>query len=85
MLLEEAVHIMLARRVSRLPVVDRETPSRMVGLLEWKGLARAWQRATEEEHIRESTTATWRTPAPRAPQGATRVSAFANEAVGGRP
>ena len=55
-LLEEAVSVMLARRVSRLPVVDRADPTRLIGLLEWKGLARAWQRATEDEHIRESTT-----------------------------
>jgi H+/Cl- antiporter ClcA/CBS domain-containing protein len=53
-LLEEAVETMLARRVSRLLVVDRAQPNRMIGLLEWKGLARAWQRATEEERIRES-------------------------------
>jgi H+/Cl- antiporter ClcA len=55
-LLEEAVGVMLARRVSRLPVVDRADPTRLIGLLEWKGLARAWQRATEDEHIRESAT-----------------------------
>jgi len=48
--------VMLARKVSRLPVVDRADPTRLIGLLEWKGLARAWQRATEDEHIRESTT-----------------------------
>jgi CBS domain-containing protein len=55
-LLEEAVGVMLARKVSRLPVVARENPTRLIGMLEWRGLARAWQRATEDEHIRESTT-----------------------------
>ena len=55
-LLEEAVSVMLARKVSRLPVVGRDDPTRLIGLLEWRGLARAWQRATEDEHIRESTT-----------------------------
>ena len=54
--LEEAVGLMLARRISRLPVVDRDDPTRMIGLLEWKGLARAWQRTAEEDHTRESTT-----------------------------
>jgi chloride channel protein, CIC family len=53
-LLEEAVDVMLTRRVSRLPVVDRGHPERIIGMLEWKGLARAWQRATEEERIQES-------------------------------
>jgi len=54
-LLEEAVGVMLSKKVSRLPVISREDPTRLVGLLEWRGLARAWQRATEDEHIREST------------------------------
>ena len=55
-LLEEAVDVMLDRKVSRLPVVDRDNRTRMIGLLGWKGLARAWQLATEDERIRESTT-----------------------------
>ena len=54
--LEEAVSVMLARKVSRLPVVAREDPTRLIGLLEWRGLARAWQRASEDEQFRESTT-----------------------------
>jgi CBS domain-containing protein len=53
-LLEEAVDKMLRRGVGRLPVVDREHPTRLLGYLGRKGIAEAWEGLREEEQVREA-------------------------------
>ena len=52
--LEEAVDKMLRHEVGRLPVVEREDPTRLRGYLGRKGIAMAWQELREEEQVRES-------------------------------
>jgi H+/Cl- antiporter ClcA/CBS domain-containing protein len=53
-LLEEAVDKMLGRGVGRLPVVDREHPTRLLGYLGRKGIAEAWEGVREEDQVREA-------------------------------
>jgi chloride channel protein, CIC family len=53
-LLEEATSKMIASDVGRLPVVDREDPSRLVGLLGRAGVMAVWLHASREEQLRES-------------------------------
>ncbi|HEY6093163.1 MAG TPA: chloride channel protein [Gemmatimonadales bacterium] len=53
-LLEEATAKMIAHDIGRLPVVDREQPTRLLGLLGRGGVMGAWLYATREEQTRDS-------------------------------
>jgi CBS domain-containing protein len=53
-LLEEATAKMIAHDIGRLPVVDREDPTRMIGLLGRAGVMAVWLHATREEQTRDS-------------------------------
>ena len=53
-LLEEATAKMIANDIGRLPVVDPENPSRLVGLLGRAGVMAAWLYSTREEQMRDS-------------------------------
>jgi chloride channel protein, CIC family len=53
-LLEEATGKMIAHDIGRLPVVDRDDPSRLVGLLGRAGVMAVWLHATRDEHTRDS-------------------------------
>jgi H+/Cl- antiporter ClcA len=53
-LLEEATAKMIAHDIGRLPVVDREDPTRLVGLLGRAGVMAVWLHATREEQARDS-------------------------------
>jgi chloride channel protein, CIC family len=53
-LLEEATAKMIAHDIGRLPVVDRDDPTRLVGLLGRAGVMAVWLHATREEQMRES-------------------------------
>src|SRR5690242_12222915 len=53
-LLEEAVDKMLRREVGRLPVVDRQHPTKLLGYLGRKGIAEAWEGLREEDQVREA-------------------------------
>ena len=52
--LEEAVDKMVRRRVGRLPVVERDSPRKLIGYLGRTGIALAWQQLLEEEQVREA-------------------------------
>jgi H+/Cl- antiporter ClcA/CBS domain-containing protein len=51
--LEDAFDLMVRAGVGRLPVVDREDPSRLVGVLSRGNLATAYRSALDEEESRE--------------------------------
>jgi len=53
-LLEEATAKMIAHDIGRLPVVDRDDPSRVVGLLGRAGVMAVWLHASRDEHARDS-------------------------------
>ena len=53
-LLEEATAKMIAHDIGRLPVVDRQDPTRLVGLLGRAGVMAVWLHATREEQTRDS-------------------------------
>jgi H+/Cl- antiporter ClcA len=53
-LLEEATAKMIAHDIGRLPVVDRNNPARLVGLLGRAGVMAVWLYATREEQTRDS-------------------------------
>ena len=53
-LLEEATAKMIAHDIGRLPVVDRQNPARLLGLLGRGGVMGAWLYATREEQTRDS-------------------------------
>jgi len=53
-LLEEATAKMIAHDIGRLPVVDRDDPSRLIGLLGRAGVMAVWLHASREEHTRDS-------------------------------
>jgi CBS domain-containing protein len=53
-LLEEATAKMIAHDIGRLPVVDRQEPTRLLGLLGRAGVMGAWLYATREEQTRDS-------------------------------
>ena len=53
-LLEEATAKMIAHDIGRLPVVDRDDPTRLVGLLGRAGVMAVWLHASREEHTRDS-------------------------------
>jgi chloride channel protein, CIC family len=53
-LLEEATGKMIAHDIGRLPVVDRDDPRRLVGLLGRAGVMAVWLHATRDEHARDS-------------------------------
>ena len=53
-LLEEATAKMITHDIGRLPVVDRDDPSRLVGLLGRAGVMAVWLHASREEHTRDS-------------------------------
>ena len=52
-LLREAVRRMLENDIGRLPIVDRENPTRLVGYLGRSGVMAAHVRMIEEEHVRD--------------------------------
>jgi H+/Cl- antiporter ClcA/CBS domain-containing protein len=53
-LVSEALEKMIRCAVSRLPVVSREEPTKLVGMLSQDGLAAAYRNVLDEEHVRES-------------------------------
>jgi len=53
-LLEEATAKMIAHDIGRLPVVDRDDPSRLVGLLGRAGVMAVWLHSSRDEHTRDS-------------------------------
>jgi CBS-domain-containing membrane protein len=53
-LLEEATAKMITHDIGRLPVVAREDPTRLVGLLGRAGVMAVWRYATREEQTRDS-------------------------------
>jgi len=53
-LLEEATAKMIEHDIGRLPVVDREDPRRLVGLLGRAGVMAVWLYSTREEQLRDS-------------------------------
>ena len=53
-MLEEAVDKMIGHGVGRLPVVDREHPTKLLGYLGRKGIAEAWESLREEDQVREA-------------------------------
>jgi CIC family chloride channel protein len=52
-LLHDAAAKMLRRNVGRLPVVEREEPTRVVGYLGRQGIMAARLGRLDEEHVRE--------------------------------
>ena len=60
-MLEEAVDKMIRNGVGRLPVVEREHPTRLLGYLGRKGIAMAWEELREEEQVRDAGWITSRT------------------------
>lgn len=53
-LLEEATAKMIAHDLGRLPVVDRQDPTRLVGLLGRAGVMSVWLYASREEQMQDS-------------------------------
>jgi signal-transduction protein with cAMP-binding, CBS, and nucleotidyltransferase domain len=53
-LLSDALDRMVRSGVGRLPVVSRDEPTRLEGMLSRDGLAAAYRAVLEEEHVRES-------------------------------
>jgi CIC family chloride channel protein len=53
-LLEEAVAKMAAHGIGRLPVVDRDQPTRLLGYVGRTGIAAAWRELLHEEEVREA-------------------------------
>jgi CBS domain-containing protein len=51
--LEDALNAMIQSGVGRLPVVDRDTPTRLVGMLSRGTIASAYRTVLEEENARE--------------------------------
>jgi H+/Cl- antiporter ClcA/CBS domain-containing protein len=60
-LLEEALDKMIGHGVGRLPVIDRERPTKLLGYLGRKGIAEAWEDLREEDQVREAGWITSRT------------------------
>jgi CIC family chloride channel protein len=52
-LLSDALDTMIRAGFSRLPVVDRDEPTRLVGMISRDGLAAAYRAVLEEEYLRE--------------------------------
>jgi len=52
-ILEDALDTMIRGEIGRLPVVTRDNPTQLVGLLSRDGLARAYRAVLDEEHVRE--------------------------------
>jgi len=55
-LLEDALHLMLRASVGRLPVVDRNDPTRLLGMLSRGSIATAYRTVLEEEETVDGTT-----------------------------
>ena len=53
-ILEHAVAKMAVNGVGRLPVVDRNHPTRLIGCLGRAGIAAAWRELLDEEEVREA-------------------------------
>ncbi|HTR19871.1 MAG TPA: chloride channel protein [Gemmatimonadales bacterium] len=53
-LLDQAMEQMLAHDIGRLPVVNRDDPSRLVGFLGRTEVLAAWRHAADEDRVRES-------------------------------
>jgi chloride channel protein, CIC family len=52
--LERALHTLARSRLSCLPVVLRDEPTRRVGVLGWDSIASAYQTGLDDEYLRES-------------------------------
>jgi CIC family chloride channel protein len=52
-LVRVAVERLLSHDIGRLPIVDREDPSRLVGYLGRSGIVAARQRLHDDKHVRE--------------------------------
>jgi CBS domain-containing protein len=53
-MLEEAVDKMIGHGIGRLPVVERDHPTKLLGYLGRKGIADAWEDLREEDQLREA-------------------------------
>jgi H+/Cl- antiporter ClcA len=53
-MLEEAVDKMMGHGIGRLPVVERDHPTKLLGYLGRKGIADAWEDLREEDQLREA-------------------------------
>ena len=63
-LLEDALDTMIRAAVDGLPVVNRDEPTRLVGIVTRDGLTAAYRAVLEEEHLRERGTGTSAVPLP---------------------
>jgi CIC family chloride channel protein len=52
-LLEDALDTMIRAGVARLPVVNRDEPTRLVGMISRDGMTAAYRAVLEEEYLRE--------------------------------
>jgi CBS domain-containing protein len=53
-LLDQAIDKMARNDIGRLPVVDRDDPSRLLGYLGRTGIAAGWRYLLEEEQVRDA-------------------------------
>ena len=53
-LLDEAMNAMIMRSVKQLPVVDRDDPHRVIGMVDGNVIAAVWSELHDEDHRRES-------------------------------
>lgn len=67
-LLEDALDTMIRAERARLPVINRDQPTRLVGMISRDGLAAAYRAVREEEYLRERGGAGLTVPRSRARQ-----------------
>ena len=53
-LLDEAMNAMIMRSVKQLPIVDRNDPQRVIGMVDGNVIAAVWSELHDEDHRRES-------------------------------
>jgi CBS domain-containing protein len=53
-LLEEAMNAMIVNDLRQLPVVDRKSPTRLLGMMDASAIAAAWAELRDEDHVREA-------------------------------
>ncbi len=53
-LLEEAMNAMIVNDLRQLPVVDRKSPTRLLGMIDASAIAAAWAELRDEDHVREA-------------------------------
>ena len=53
-LLDEAMNAMIMRSVKQLPVVERDNPYQVIGMVDGNVIAAVWSELHDEDHLRES-------------------------------